>query len=496
MPPRLRSLPRVVTWAGLLLAWLGSSGCGLSALVAVSAVIATDDDGSRNSGGTPAPVVNGVFPSSGSHGGGETITIVGAFFTTDATISVGGVQATGVAMTTTGALTATVPFSSTVGQVDLMVTNPVGGSGVLSGGFTYTNTPTQVTVANLAGDVSQNVVITVRLTDVESDPTDLLLEVDPGDGSGFRAIPASQILSGSLDGLVSSPTGFDQVITWDSQATFPNQNVANAVLRVTPTDTSDGQLGTAITTSLFSISNNTPVQVELTQPGDDAFNVALEFRVTDADSGDSVQVTGLTYQDLSRGTSGSLSLASGQGLGSVAFSAGGTTSTSVWNSLSNLGTGNNRLSRLRSRSATATPPPARPRRRSSSTTGRSRTRRSSTRSSTCTAPRPATWSAARGERPTGSPTSSPSTRAPTGRSGPRTRPPAGAWRSSATAARAAAPGSRARPWSGRSRTTTCRSGTPMARRPRSAPATTPSRQATMPPSIFSQLKRREMASCL
>ena len=55
---------------------------------------------------------------------------------------------------------------------------------------------------------------------------------DPGDGSGFRAIPASQILSGSLDGLVSSPTGFDQVITWDSQATFPNQNVANAVLRV------------------------------------------------------------------------------------------------------------------------------------------------------------------------------------------------------------------------------------------------------------------------
>jgi hypothetical protein len=332
-------LPRALLAIAALVSALGASGCGLSALIAVTAVVASDSSSSSN--GVPAPAVTTVFPNSGSHGGGDTITIVGTNFPSDATVSVGGIQATGVAITSSGALTATVPFSGMVGPVDVVVTNPIGGSGTLSDGFTYTNTPTQAAIASLTGNLSQNVVISVTLTDVESDATDLLLEVDAG--GGFQAIPDSQILSGSLNGLTSSASGFVQIITWDSRATFPNQNVTDAVIRITPTDTSDGQQGPPATSSLFNIVNNTPVLVELTQPGDDAFNVALEYRVTDADAGDPVQVTALAYADLTRGTAGSISLASGQGIGSVPFSASGSTSTSVWNSLANLGTGNNRL---------------------------------------------------------------------------------------------------------------------------------------------------------
>lgn len=85
-----------------------------------------------------APTVTGVSPASATAAGGTSVTISGTGFTAGATVSFGGAAATNVAINGGTSITATTPPHA-AGAVDVVVTNPDGGSGRLTGGFTYTD---------------------------------------------------------------------------------------------------------------------------------------------------------------------------------------------------------------------------------------------------------------------------------------------------------------------------------------------------------------------
>ena len=85
----------------------------------------------------PAPVINSIAPTSGPNSGGTTISVAGGNFQTGATVTVGGVPATGVNVTSSSNLTAVSPAHA-AGAVDVVVSNPDGQTATLAGSFTYT----------------------------------------------------------------------------------------------------------------------------------------------------------------------------------------------------------------------------------------------------------------------------------------------------------------------------------------------------------------------
>lgn len=315
---------------------LTTSGCGITA--GIAALIVSQSSSSSGSNAPPAPVVLGVSSLQGSHGGGEVVTVTGSNFPADATASVAGVAAQ-VQFVSSSEIRVTLPAVAVVGPVDLVVTNPNGGSTTFSG-LVYTNVAPAATIPDLSGTLSQNIVIGFTLTDDESDPIDVLLQFDAG--SGFQTIPASQILSGSLTGLASSPSGVQHTVTWNSAGSFPAQNANSVQIRVQPVDTIDNQMGTEAVSNVFSVVNNTPVSLEIVQPSSDAFNVALNYRVEDPDP-DFVNLIGVQWSDLTAGTFGNATLVGGQGFGQIPLNFGANLVNTVWDSFSDLGPGNNKL---------------------------------------------------------------------------------------------------------------------------------------------------------
>ena len=89
---------------------------------------------------TPAPVVTGVSPSSGTTAGGTSIAITGSNLTGATSVTVGGVAATGVQVFTDNNITAFTP-AGTAGTASVIVTTP-GGSNAANSLFTYVAPPT------------------------------------------------------------------------------------------------------------------------------------------------------------------------------------------------------------------------------------------------------------------------------------------------------------------------------------------------------------------
>jgi hypothetical protein len=84
----------------------------------------------------PTPTVISISPANGDVAGGTIVTIAGGGFVNGATVTIGGIAATGVTWVSATSITATAP-ANTVGAKDVVVTNPYGQSGTLTGGFNY-----------------------------------------------------------------------------------------------------------------------------------------------------------------------------------------------------------------------------------------------------------------------------------------------------------------------------------------------------------------------
>jgi hypothetical protein len=83
-----------------------------------------------------APTVTSVTPSSGTDAGGVAITITGTGFVSGATVTIGGVAATGVTWVSSTSITATAPAGS-AGAQNVVVTNPSTLTGTAAGAFTF-----------------------------------------------------------------------------------------------------------------------------------------------------------------------------------------------------------------------------------------------------------------------------------------------------------------------------------------------------------------------
>ncbi|MEJ2009150.1 MAG: IPT/TIG domain-containing protein [Acidobacteriota bacterium] len=118
-----------------------------------------------------SPTISGVSPNSGPVTGGTAVTIAGTGFANGATVSFGGIAASGVSFVSSTQLNATIPAHST-GKVDVTVTNPGGTDAVLVSAFTYTSSsPTVSGVSPSSGPIAGGTAVTVAGTNFVSGAT-------------------------------------------------------------------------------------------------------------------------------------------------------------------------------------------------------------------------------------------------------------------------------------------------------------------------------------
>jgi hypothetical protein len=87
------------------------------------------------------PALVSVTPSSGPAAGGTTVTIAGSGFQSQAKAAFGSLAAASLTFNSVTNLTVVTPASSTVGPVNVVVTNADGQTAVLTNGFLFVGTP-------------------------------------------------------------------------------------------------------------------------------------------------------------------------------------------------------------------------------------------------------------------------------------------------------------------------------------------------------------------
>ncbi|WP_158225402.1 putative Ig domain-containing protein [Rhizobium sp. 11515TR] len=109
-----------------------------------------------------APMVTSISPASGPQGGGTVVTLTGSNFTNATAISFGGTPAAAFAVNNASSITATTPAHS-AGATNVTVIT-AGGSGTLTGGYTFLNPPVAQAVSVTVGQNSSANVITLEIS--------------------------------------------------------------------------------------------------------------------------------------------------------------------------------------------------------------------------------------------------------------------------------------------------------------------------------------------
>jgi hypothetical protein len=117
-----------------------------------------------------APTVTSVSPSTGPPAGGTLITITGTGFLSGASVTVGGVAATGITVVSATSITSSTPAGT--GAASVTVTNIDAQSGSLPSAFTYTGTGATVTsVSPTLGPAAGGTLVTITGTNFASGAT-------------------------------------------------------------------------------------------------------------------------------------------------------------------------------------------------------------------------------------------------------------------------------------------------------------------------------------
>jgi hypothetical protein len=157
---------------------------------------------------SPAPIITGVIPNSGSVNGGTSISINGNNFVSGASVKFGGAMATSVNVANNTTITATTPPHS-AGTVNVEVINPDGQSATLAGGFTYLSSPPPETIL-LADDFNDNSLNTTKwiANSLYSGFTDATVQAIETN-QRFEIGPLFTGASGSHYNGISSVSGFN-----------------------------------------------------------------------------------------------------------------------------------------------------------------------------------------------------------------------------------------------------------------------------------------------
>lgn len=176
-----------------------------------------------------SPTVTGVSPSTGPITGSTLVTISGSGFTPTTTVTIGGISATSINITSATSLTAITPaYISGSLSANVVVTNEVA-SATLNAGFTYQAiAPTLLTILPNIGSINGGTSVTLT-------------------GTGF--IPTTTV---TLGGIAASNVTVDNVTTLT--ATTPAYASGSLIKDVTVTNTA----GSATLTGGFTYSAIAP----------------------------------------------------------------------------------------------------------------------------------------------------------------------------------------------------------------------------------------------
>ena len=108
----------------------------------------------------PAPTLTAISPANGPAQGGTRITLTGTNFVQGASVSLGGVPASVVTVTSPTTATA-VTRPSAPGAVDVVITNPDSQSATLAAGFTYDGAPSLSSLSPISGSTAGGTVVTL-----------------------------------------------------------------------------------------------------------------------------------------------------------------------------------------------------------------------------------------------------------------------------------------------------------------------------------------------
>ncbi len=137
--------------AAVTIGGVSASGVTVVSGVSITAVVPAQSSGgpknvvATNPGGpastlagafTVLPSLTSVSPVAGATRGGYPITLSGSGFAANATVTIGGVSATGVTVASGVTITATVPLQTSIGAQNVVVANPDGPTSTLTGQFT------------------------------------------------------------------------------------------------------------------------------------------------------------------------------------------------------------------------------------------------------------------------------------------------------------------------------------------------------------------------
>ncbi len=215
----------------------------------------------------PPPTVTAIAPTTGTTAGGTPVTITGTNFAAGATVAIGGVAATSVAVLSATSMTA-VTAARTAGTADVVVTQG-GQTATLRGAFTYTapqQNPlpviTSLTVQgtrtnqppNLA-DLGEEVVVTATIQDNETPVSQLLIEWAADTGTFTGAGPS---------------------VRWRAPASGLTPAVATLTVKVTEVIGALGDWPGAVTQSV-SASTTVRVHDSTKEVGDQAVGFLLDF---------------------------------------------------------------------------------------------------------------------------------------------------------------------------------------------------------------------------
>jgi hypothetical protein len=181
-------------------------------------IVVTNPDGKSDTlaGGftyyLPAPVLTRVDPNRDMVAGGAIVKIIGENFQDESTVTIGSNEAPNVNFVSPTELTVDVP-PGTVGNADVVVTNPDGKSDTLTGGFIYTEPPpptlTRIDPNNdvVTGGTSVQIIGTdfqdgATVTIGENEASNVVF-VSPTELTA--AVPAG--VAGSADIVVTNPDG-------------------------------------------------------------------------------------------------------------------------------------------------------------------------------------------------------------------------------------------------------------------------------------------------
>jgi hypothetical protein len=199
-----------------------TSGAHVAGAVNVVVTNSDSQSGTLTNGYTyssAAPTVTLVSPTSGPAAGGTAVTVTGTNFVAGATLTLGGVPATGVTFVSSTSITATTGAHA-AGAVNVVVTNPDTQSGTRTNGFTYTSTtaPTVTSIGpNNSGPAAGGTFITVTGSNFVAGATVTLGGVS---ATGVTVVNSTSITgttgahaAGAVNVVVTNPNGESGTLT-------------------------------------------------------------------------------------------------------------------------------------------------------------------------------------------------------------------------------------------------------------------------------------------